>query len=150
MLNKKITTTLFKASFYIGINCINLVDSGFLIGCGVSMFTAGPIGIIIGIGVIGVSIGLGYFNYKVFSEMSNYYLEEYNNFNSKIENNIFDSKEKVLKDFDDRKEIILKPININLQGIKLRLHASNDEKYEKKCKEFKRIKNDLRAQLQVH
>ena len=150
LLNKKITTTLFKAYLLIGINCLNFADTGFLIGCGFSMFTGGPIGIIIGIGIIGFSIGVGYLNYKAYSEISNDYLEEYNNFNSKIENNIFDSKEKVLKDFDDRKEIILKQIKINLQGIKLRLHASNDVKYEKKCKEFKRIKDDLRAQLQVH
>ena len=87
-------------------------------------------------------------NYKRYSQWAQEYFNYYNDYKQNIESNIFDSKEKVLKDFDNREEIILKQLNMSLQGIKLRLHATNDEKYEKKCQEFKMIKNDLREKLQ--
>ena len=82
--------------------------------------------------------------------MANKLLDFYIDYNSRIKTFIFDIKEKVLKDFDDRIKIILNKINKSLEGIKLRLHASNDKKYKKKCEEFKRIKNELRAKLEVH
>ena len=148
LLNTKINKILIKAFITTGIKYLCLADSAYLIFVGIECFTAGPIGIIIGIGLIIYSIGVGYFlGYKRYSEWSKKLFETYDNYNNNIENRIFDSKEKVLKDFDDRKEILLKQININLQGIKLRLHATNDEKYEKKCKEFKRIKIDLSEKL---
>ena len=107
------------------------------------MITGGPAGIIIGIGLLLFSIGGGIIIHKGYSKWAKEYFDYYNNYQKNFETNILDSKEKVLKDFDNKKEIILKQLIMNLQGIKLRLHASNDATYERKCQEFKRIKNDL-------
>ena len=144
-LNTTIETTLYIAYLLTGLT-LTVGCSSTLIGCGVSLCATGPIGWIIGIGLI----CFGYFNFKLFfysSILSTKLTEFYSNYYYNIVNFISDSREKVLKDFDDRKEIILNKINKGLQGIKLRLYASNDEIYIKKCKEFKRIKKELRAKL---
>ena len=67
-------------------------------------------------------------NYKGYSQLAQKFFNYYNDYKQNIESNIFDSKEKVLKDFDNREEIILKQLNMILQGIKLRLHTTNKEK----------------------
>ena len=112
------------------------------------MVIGGPIGIIFGIGCTACLIVLGIKNYKGYSEWAQKYFDEYDNYKQNVEKNIFDSKEKILKEFDNRKEIILKQLIINLEAIKLKLHASNNETYEKKCKEFRKIKKELKEKLQ--
>ena len=149
LINNNINITLAKAFVLTGIKYFSMINGTLGIVSAVSiMIGGGPIGIIVGIGLIAFHIGGGIFNYKEYSKLAQEYFDYYNNYKENIENNIFDSKEKVLKDFDNREEIILKQLNMSLQGIKLRLHATNDEKYEKKCQEFKMIKNDLHEKLQ--
>ena len=84
---------------------------------------------------------------KGYKDLSQIYFDKYDNYQKNIENNILDSKEKILKQFDDRKKIILKQLILSLKGIELRMHASNDKTFKKKCEEFKRLKNELKERL---
>lgn len=135
-INTDINKALIKAYILTGIKYVEVASFAYLTLFGVStMITGGPIGIVIGIGILAFSIGFGILNYKGYGSLAKEYFDYYNNYKKNFEQNIFYSKEKVLKDFDNRREIILKlkQLNMSLQGIKLRLHASNDAIYERKC-----------------
>ena len=129
LINNNINITLAKAYILTGIKYLNVANSTLGSFLSISMMIgAGPIGIVIGIGSLAYFIGVGIFGYKGYSQWAQEYFNYYNDYKQNIESNIFDSKEKVLKDFDNREEIILKQLNMSLQGIKLRLHTTNKEK----------------------
>ena len=149
LIDSNIKKSLYKGYFLTGIKYFMFGNSASGIGLSIGIIaTSGPIGIIFGIGLIAFFIGAGIFNYKGYSEWAQEYYDKYDNYEQNVEKNISDSKEKILKEFDNRKEIILKQLIINLEAIKLRLHASNNETYEKKCQEFRRIKKELKEKLQ--
>lgn len=149
LIKTNINKTLYKGYALTGVKYLGVGGSLYEIGFGISlMVIGGPIGVIIGIGMVALFLGTGIFIHKGYSEWAQEYFDEYDNYEQNVEKNIFDSKEKILKEFDNRKEIILKQLIINLEAIKLKLHASNNETYEKKCQEFRRIKNGLKEKLQ--
>ena len=145
-INNNINKSLIKAYLLTGIKFFSLGSSVYLLGSFSLALLGGAL--CVGVGGIIYALVLGYFNYNAYSSWAQEYFDQYNKYKENVETNIFDAKDKVLKNFDDKKEIILKQLNMNLQGIKLRLHASNDETYEKKCREFKKIKNELQKKLQ--
>ena len=148
LINKNINRTLFAAYTLTGLKFISGANIPLGVGASIAlMITGGPIGIVFGIAYIAIFIGGGLLQYKLFSKEAKEYYDYYNNYKQNIETNILYSKEKIVKDFDDRAEIILKQLNMSLQTIKLRLHSKNDENYKKKCQEFKRIKKELYEKL---
>ena len=149
LIKTNINKSLYKGYILTGIKYITDGSNAYIFGTGIYlMITGGPIGIIIGIGCVAFSIGAGILYHKDYSEMAQKYFDEYTYYKQNIEKNIFDSKEKILKEFDNRKEIILKQLIMNLEAIKLKLHASNDITYKKKCQEFRRIIKELKEKLQ--
>ena len=150
-INTNINKALVKAYLLTGLKYVGIVDCALIAISSINLIiTAGPVGIVIGIGLIIFSLIEGKAIYKGYSSLAKQYFDYYNKYKQNFENNILDSKDKVLKDFDNKKEIILKQLIMNLQGIKLRLHASNDATYERKCQEFRKIKNDLHEKLKEH
>ena len=149
LIKTNINKSLYKGYLCTGIKFLAIGGSSYIIGTGIySMIIGGPIGVIIGIGLFAYAIGTGIYNYKGYSSWAQEYFDEYDNYEQNVVKNIFYSKEKILKEFENRKEIILKQLNMNLEAIKLKLHASNDITYEKKCQEFRRIKKELKEKLQ--
>ena len=151
LINTNINKTLAKAYALTGIKYFLLADTTYLsVESIFLMIGAGPLGIVIGIGLLIFFVGSGIIIHKGYSMLAKEYFDYYYKYQQNFENNILDSKEKVLKEFDNKKEIILKQLIMSLQGIKLRLHSSNNAAYERKCLEFKNIKNDLHEKLKEH
>lgn len=146
-INTNIYTSLFKGYILTGIRVLGVGVCVWGFGAYVPLLLAGTISWPIGFGSLAFFFLSGLCINKGYKDLSQIYFDKYDNYQKNIENNILDSKEKILKQFDDRKKIILKQLILSLKGIELRMHASNDKTFKKKCEEFKRLKNELKERL---
>ena len=145
-INTNIYTSLFKGYILTGIRVLGVGACIWGFGAYVPLLLAGTISWPI-VGSLAFFFLGGLYINKGYKDLSQIYFDKYDNYQKNIENNILDSKEKILKQFDDRKKIILKQLILSLKGIELRMHASNDKTFKKKCEEFKRLKNELKERL---